>query len=53
MEKYLVGTYRAVSVQTWGIKLVKKTTYPGATRETFIKSLMNNITLLKTIAHRA
>ncbi len=36
-EKYLEGTYRAMAVQSWGIKLVKKMTYPGATGRLLFK----------------
>jgi hypothetical protein len=36
MKKYLIGSYRAISIRSWGIKLVKKMTYPGTTRGTFI-----------------
>ena len=38
--KYLVVIYRAMSIQSWGIKLVKKPTYYGVTGKTFIESLM-------------
>jgi hypothetical protein len=39
MGKYLKGTYRVMPAKTWGIRLVKKMTYPGVTIETFIETI--------------
>ena len=36
-----------------GNEIGQNTTYPGATSETFIRSIINNIILIKTIAHGA
>lgn len=41
-EKYLEATPSSQGFDSWGIKLVKKTTYYGATSETFIQSPMIN-----------
>ena len=46
-EKYLEGSYRAEPAKSWGIDLVRKTTYSETTGETFSESLVKIITLLR------
>jgi len=53
MENISWLVYRAVSFESWGIKMVKNGLILRQIGETFIQSSMNIITLPKTISHIA
>jgi hypothetical protein len=47
MKKYRVGSYRYVEVKRRGFLFVQTMTYYGVTKDTFIESPIDTITVIK------